>query len=249
MMLNKIKLVIILLILFLNGCTEKDDLTFPVKVDFKIGISNNPSKDEYLTFTGGEIGVRRIQFDGKREAGGDVFFETDPKINFSQLTFNASSQPVTISDFDIPQGIFNYMKWDISLKKIFIDELNDDNGDDDDEDDTPNIGLAISGTYSYLNGISIPFILAIDIAEQFSVKSFDPDGNSTIVLSVDKDYDAVLSLDPEYAFHSISRESLEEADTSDDSGTEVIVISSEENEDLYEVLLYRIAQSAKVIVK
>ena len=140
------------------------------------------------------------------------------------------------------------MKWDINLKEIVIDELNDDD-DDEDEDDSPYTGLAISGTYSYQSGVSIPIIIAIDIAEHFSVRSFDPDGNSTIVLSVDKDYDAVLLLDPGYAFHSISRESLEEADTSDDSGTEVILISSEENEDLYEVLLYRIAQSAKVVVK
>jgi hypothetical protein len=246
MILNKIKLVIITLILFLNGCTEKDDLTLPVKVDFKIGISDNPSKDEYLTFTGGKIGVRRIQFDGKREAGGDVFFETDPKINFSQLAFNASSQPVTISDFDIPQGIFNYMKWDINLKEIVIDELIED---DDDDTDSPEIGLTISGVYTYLSSISIPFIIVVDIAEQFSVKSFDPDGNSTIVLSVDKYYEAILLLDPAYAFHSISRESLEEADVSDNSGIEIIIISSDENEDLYEDLLYRIAQSVRVVVK
>lgn len=243
----KIKLVIITLILFLPGCIEKDDLTLPVKVDFKIGISENSSKDEYLTFTGGKIGIQKIQFEGKREAGEDVFFETDPKMNFPPLAFNISGQPALISDFDIPQGIFKYMKWDITLKETVIDELIDD--DDDDDDDTPYIGLAISGTYTYLSGISIPFIIAIDIAEQLSVRSFDADGNSTIVLSVDKDYEAILLLDPAYAFHSISRESLEEADESDDSGIEIIVISSEENEDLYEVLLYRIAQSAKVIVK
>lgn len=244
---NKIKLVILILILLFPSCTEKDELTLPVNVDFMISISDNSSNDEYLSFTGGVIGVQKIGFEGNRDAGEDVFFETDPKMNLPQLAFGTSAQPASISDFDIPQGIFNYMKWDINLKEIFIDELNED--DDGDDDDSPNIGLAISGTYSYQSGVSIPVIIAIDIAEHFSVRSFDPDGNSTIVLSVDKDYDAVLLLDPGYAFHSISRESLEEADTSDDSGTEVIVISGEENEDLYEVLLYRIAQSAKVVVK
>ena len=244
----KIRLAGIILILFFPSCTEKDELTLPVNVDFMISISDNSSGDEYLSFTGGLIGVQKIVFEGKRDAGGDIFFETDPKMNLSQLAFGTSVQPASISDFDIPQGIFNYMKWDINLKEIFMDELNDDD-EDEDEDDSPKTGLAISGTYSYQSGASIPIIIAIDVAEHFSVRSFDPDGNSTIVLSVDKDYDAILLLDPWYAFHSISRESIEEADTSDDSGTEIILISSEENEDLYEVLLYRIAQSAKVIVK
>ena len=248
----KIRLTGIILILFFPSCTEKDELTLPVNVDFMISISDNSSNDEYLTFTGGVIGIQKIGFEGKREAGEDVFFETDPKMDLPRLTFGTSAQPASVSDFDIPQGIFNYMKWDINLKKIVVDELNDDDDDDDnddDDDDSLYTGLAISGTYFYQNGVSIPIIIAIDIVEQFSVRSFDPDGNSTIVLSVDKDYDAVLLLDPGYAFHSISRESLEEADTSDDSGTEVILISSEENEDLYEVLLYRITQSAKVVVK
>jgi len=243
----KIRLAGIILILFFPSCTEKDELTLPVNVDFMISISDNSSGDEYLSFTGGVIGVQKIGFEGKRDAGEDIFFETDPKMNLPQLTFGTYAQPASISDFDIPQGIFNYMKWDINLKKIVIDELNDD--DDDGDDDSLYTGLAILGTYSYQSGVSIPIILAIDNAEQFSVRSFDPEGNSTIVLSVEKDYDAVLLLDPGYSFHSISRESIEEAETSDDSGTEVILISSEENEDLYEVLLYRIAQSAKVIVK
>ncbi len=247
---NNIKLVIIIMILFLNGCIKKDDLTLPVKVDFKIGIADNPSKDDYLTFNGGEIGVRRIQFDGKREAGGDVFFETDPKIIFPTLAFYKSSQPVTISDFDIPQGIYNYMKWDINLKGIVIDELIDDDDEDENEDtDSPNIGLSITGKYTYLSGTSITFIIAISNTELLSVRAFDPDENSRIVLSVDQDYEAILLFDPAYAFHSISRESLEEADVSDDTGIELIVISSEENEDLYEDLLYRIAQSVKVVVK
>jgi hypothetical protein len=241
-----ISLLVISMVLLINGCIEKDELTLPVKIDFKINVSENTSKDEYLIFTGGTIGVQKIQFEGKREAGGDVFFETDPEMNFSPVTFNTSSQPVIISDFDIPQGIFNYMKWDINLKRILIDELTDE---DDDDIDSPYIGLVISGTYSYLSGYSLPFIIAIDDTEQFSVKSFDQEGNARIVLSVNKDYEAILLLDPAYAFHSISRKSLEEADVSDDSGTPVIVISSDENEDLYEDLLYRIAQSARVLVK
>ena len=77
----KIRLTGIILILFFPSCTEKDELTLPVNVDFMISISDNSSNDEYLTFTGGVIGIQKIGFEGKREAGEDVFFETDPKMD------------------------------------------------------------------------------------------------------------------------------------------------------------------------
>ncbi len=236
------------MILCFSGCTEKDDLTLPVNVDFRIGITENTFKNDYLTFTGGETGIHRISFDGKREAGEDVYFETDPRVNFPTATFSSPLETASLSDFDIPQGIYNYMKWEIDLKAISVDVLIDDD-DDDFDSDYPDTGLTLTGFYTSLSGVSIPFIIAIDVAEQLNVRSYDADGNSTIVLSVDKDYEAVMSLDPAYAFGSISRESLEEADISDDSGTDIMIISSEENEDLYEVLSYRIAQSVKVIVK
>jgi hypothetical protein len=244
MTLNKIKLASITLILFLTGCSKKDDLTLPVKVYFKIGIPENIYSDPYLSFSEGHIGIQRIRFEGKRDAGGDVFFETDPKMNIQTLEFGTGENP-GISDFDIPQGIYNYMKWDIDLKRIVTDGLLDDNAID-----SLSIGLVISGIYKYLDGESIPVIIAIDDTEQFSVRSDDSGGNSQIVLSVDKVYyEAILLLAPDYAFNSISRESLEDADISLVSGHQIILISKNENEELYENLLYRIDLSAKIIFK
>jgi hypothetical protein len=240
MTLYKIKLASITLILFIAGCTEKDDLTLPVKVNFKIGISPEYEySDTYLSFAEGQIGIQRIQFEGKREAGEDVFFETDPQMNLQTLAFSTGINPV-ISDFDIPQGIYNYMKWDINLKRIVIDNYTD----------SLSIGLVISGIYEYSDLSSIPVVVYVDDTEQFSVRSDDSGGNSQIVLSVNKDYEAILVLAPGYTFSSISRESLEKAaDISRDRGHSAIMISSSENEDLYENLLYRIEQSAKIIFK
>ena len=56
---SKINLLSISLVLFITGCIEKDELTLPVKVDLMIGISEDSSKDEYLTFTGGKIVLAR----------------------------------------------------------------------------------------------------------------------------------------------------------------------------------------------
>jgi hypothetical protein len=231
----KIKLVCITLILFIAGCREKDDLTLPVGVYFKIGISpENINSDTYLSFNEGQIGIQRIRFEGKREAGEDIFFETDPKMNLQTLAFSTGENPV-ISDFDIPQGIYNYMKWDINLKRIVTEGLF--------ETDSLSIGLIISGIYKYLNGSHSHVIIAIDDTVQFSVGS---DVNPGIVLSVNKDYnEAIILLAPDYAFPSISRESLEGADISGDS----IMISRNENEDLYKNLLRPIVLSTRIVFK
>ena len=53
---------------------------------------------------------------------------------------------------------------------------------------------------------SIPFIFALDYTDQFSVRSCDVYNNSRIILSENKDYEAILSLDLFSAFHSLSSE-------------------------------------------
>jgi|WetSurSiteA1Bulk_404760.scaffolds.fasta_scaffold00804_9 hypothetical protein len=242
MALSKINLVIIILILFISGCTEKDELTLPVGISLKIAISiDNSLNTEYLDFTNCQIGIQSVRFEGQREAGGDVFFESDFKQNFQTISF---LQPIVISDFDIPQGVYNYMKWDISMKCLDTDGLIDPR-----DESHPCIGIVFSGEYETLDGSVIPFILAIDEPEKFTVIACDPDDNPTIVLSVNKRYEATVLFAPEKAFSSISRESFEEAEISVVNYNPKIVISSTENEDLYMILLYRIFQFAKVVIK
>jgi hypothetical protein len=136
------------------------------------------------------------------------------------------------------------MKWDISMKCIETEGLIGDR-----DESYPCIGIVISGNYKSSDGSVIPFIFAIDEPEQFSVISSDPDGNSRIVLSVKKEYEATVYFAPERAFSAISRESFEEAEISGYGEHPNIIISSSSNQDMYEILLYRIFLSASVIVK
>jgi len=256
MTLYRIKLVCITLILFIagSGCKEKDELTLPVSIHLKIGIAPstpyNYDEYEYLGFGNSYIRVQRIRFEGEREAGEDVFFETDPKIDLQTLEFGR--QPATISVFEIPQGIYYYMKWDINLKRITTEGIFDEN-----DTDSLHIGLVISGAYRSLDeldewgeALRIPFIIAIDDTELFSVMSHNPEGTSGIVLSGNKNHEAILLLAPYNAFLSISRESFEEAvDISRNNGRQIILISRNENEELYENLLYRILLSARIVIK
>jgi hypothetical protein len=240
---QKIKAVAIILILIISGgCLKKDDLTLPVKVSFKIGIQTDHISDyQYLNISECQIGISSIQFEGKREAGGDIFFETDSKMNLQTLSF---FQPILITVFDIPQGIYDYMKWDISMKCINTEGLIEDR-----DGSFPCIGIILSGEYKYLDGSEIPVVFAIDEPELFSVRAYDPNNYSRIVLSVNKEYEAIVFFAPGYAFLPISRESFETAEVSGDSMNRKIIISSTQNEDLYEILLYRIIQSAKVVFK
>jgi len=239
MALNKLNLAILILILILSGCIkkEKDELTLPGK--FKLSIAIESSGYEFLSF-GGKIGIQRIRFEGYREAGEDVFFETEPKMNLPLLTF---SNPQTyISDFDIPRGVYNYMKWDIDLKRIGTNELFYNYG----ADSLKNIGLVFSGTYDFGYGEDplYPIYFAIDDTVKFSFRSKD---GERFVLSENKNYEVILLFDPHYIFSKISQDSIQKLDTSGAIGHQIIIISSNKNEDMYKRLLSGISQSTRIL--
>ena len=57
---------------------REDKLTRPVKVTLNVGFSTSGDWDpfdQYFYFTEGRIGIQKNMFDGKREAGGDVFLK------------------------------------------------------------------------------------------------------------------------------------------------------------------------------
>jgi hypothetical protein len=234
------------MILFISGCIkEKDELTLPVRIKLNIA-SLALLEDYYLSAYQGKIGIQSIQFEGKREAGEDIFFETDPKMNLQTLQF--SSNPTKILEFDIPQGIYNYMKWDVTLKRIMTEELNNV-----DDADSLRIGLVIPGSYWSESDeweiIIRPFIFAIDDTELLSFKSTGIDGSSSIVISNNKTYEITLLLDLVYTFGSAGWETFEEAEITDVNGQQIILITSDKNKNLYENFLYRINQSTKVFIK
>lgn len=259
------KLVVIILVLFMAGCTEKDELTSPVRVHFKITLAESGwdwglgECTEYFDFTEGRILIQKVRFEGKRETGEGIFFETDPDIDLPIIEFAVvhtyDRPPALITDFDIPQGIYDYWKWDICLEKIAIDELIAD-----DDAVSQDIGLIIKGSFNktwwstewwvYDSTYSIQVLLAIDATEQFSVMSYDVHDSQEIALSGWGDRQAIMFLDPYYAFEPIKSESIEEAEVSSDiDGQPIIIISSDKNKHLYENILYRISQSARILVQ
>lgn len=278
MILSKVKIIGLILILFIAGCREKDELTRPVKLQFdiklslgfKIGVSMDSSLNaEYLQFTGCRIGLGEILFIGKREEGGNYYFQTDPSLDFPKPTTFWHLQSTTISFFDLPQGIYTDMTWIMQLWAIPNEDLLDlDEGltvedliaagvvEDCGEGWWNGPAMAISGTYKSMDGRIIPFLLAGDfilpsgaINQKLTVSSFDQEGNTRIVLSADKKYESTMIFTLGCDSCSLDHELFEDAKISGNREHPIIIISSSNNKDLYENLTTENDLSIKVIIE
>lgn len=266
-----IKLAIFLLLCALSGCRkEKDELTLPVSVSFKMALKVGFSADsslggEYLKFNRCEMGLDKIILTGKRETGKDILFRTKPEVDFTKVFSTLLKEPVQIYLFDIPQGIYKEIKWHIYVSwAVGINSLLDLGCTTKElieagfEDMSPDGALfpvyagpsiLVLGTYEYLDGSVIPFVFAHDIMMDIEALTYDTEGNSIIVLSVDKKYESTMSINLEYAFQSLSREALEHAEISGEDKNQVIIISQRKNEELFNSLTSQNFMSAKVTIR
>ncbi|MRS02936.1 hypothetical protein EG832_06890 [bacterium] len=138
------------------------------------------------------------------------------------------------------------MKWKFELSDGL--ERLEEKDDDYDDDDIGTPGLILYGNYTDPEGVAQQVRIEIDPLELFECMSLTDSGNENINIISGSTYSAVLCFDPYYAFRSISSESLEEADYYDEGIAPVLLISSDSNEELYEIILYRLQQSVKIIV-
>jgi hypothetical protein len=225
-------------ILIMHSCI-KDEFTRPVRVAFSVMIDEQYKSDDTLSFKSGEIILKNIRFDGKREAGGDYSFSTESGKKFGPQVFYAESGTrQTIADFDMPQGIYTSMKWRFELSNG-LERLEYDY-------DTP--GLILKGSYINPEGETVSIRIEIDPYELFECLSITGTGKTSIDIISGKEYNAQLCFDPYFAFRAISAKTLEDADYSDDELAPLLLISSDSNEELYEMILFRLQQSVKIVV-
>jgi len=241
MLSRKLKLLGLILILFNTGCTKKDEFTIPVSIKFEIAVkqSDEGTDPGYFYFNWVHTLIKRIDFEGIRETGGDIYFSTDPDLNVPFLEFDET--PVIISSFELPQGIYSPMRWDIYLKRMQISGLTGT--------DLPNTGFLVYGGYEYQDGSTIDIFLCIDETELFSFRTYNSELEPSIVLSENRMYNLTLLIDLYNAFLPISRESVERAETSTGtSGEPIIIIAANKNKYLYDNLLYRILRLAEASI-
>jgi len=214
----------------------KDESTLPVRISLSVNIADRLKSDNLL-FENGEIVIGEVQFDGKRETGKDYSFYSEPdKILGPQVFYAPPAASAAIAFFDLPQGIYTWMNWKFQLSEGLA-ELEED-------DDTETPGLILNGYYTGVNGEKVPVRLEIDPFEAFECKAVNAGGNRTIDIISDKKYTAELCFDPYFAFRPVSSNTIEGADYING----VLLISSGWNVDIYEVILYRLQQSARIVV-
>jgi hypothetical protein len=237
----------IISIFIYQSCT-KDDLTRPVRISLTVIINEQYKTNNTLLFERGEITLREIQFDGKREAGGDYSFNTESGKNFGPNYFYPPSSPQeTLANFDLPQGVYSGMRWKFELSDGLERLEQDDDDDDNYNSETP--GLILDGSYINNEREMLRIRIEIDPFESFDCLALADNGNKNISIVSGITYNAILYLDPYFVFRAISSESLEEADYSDDELSPVLLISSDSNKELYEIILFRLQQSVKIVVR
>lgn len=216
--------IVIPILCFLFACKKWKE---PTDVDFFVDIEKSATLGGQLTFTGGHLNIEEFDFDGDREKGDDVLFTKD--FNTGLLIPFNESQSVAELEFMIPQG--EYKRIDIGFRTF------DDNGD---------ICILVEGNYAYSGGGSIPFRFEFTDSEQFKIRAENKSGGN-ILLDKDVSSSAKIVLDPNYWFQPVPTSYFENADITDISGTNTIVINKNNNDLIYDIVLNRLEESALIV--
>jgi len=251
------KIIGIILILFIAGCRKEDDLNLPVKthltIQFKPYETIDFNESRFYNFAICMMGIEKIEFEGIREEGENIFFSTDLGINLPvTLAIPNLFNQAIITDIDLPSGIYKYIRLDIYFKPIDEAPWKIIEGAD-----TINPGMVIKGRYHYieeyredttlmLSLYTIPVDIAIDQTETLTFRSL----GEAIIKQPECEISLLINLNKFFA--SIDHTSIEEAEISEipgDGYDERIIISSNNNRDLYEILLHQLGLSTSLVVR
>lgn len=234
--------IIVLISIGLSSC-EPDDLSKPVRVHFEISFVETHEAISYLTFDKIIMDIEKISFSGIRQEGNDVLFNTQPGESLGLHILTPQHNSAYITYFDLPQGIYRQMRWDLELGEIDEDIYPDDYIDSDD------FGFIIEGSYTRLDGSTILLFIAIEEEEVIRVESVNEEGEVPVPVLTDNVYTVFLEIDPYDFMRNISRVMLEQAETDEEDDIEFIEISEDENEELYNLVLFQLTRKLRAVVR
>ncbi len=235
---NKGLLIPLVFLLMFSSCS-KDPLTLPSKVVFdfelisheegaglKSGFPIDPPFGK-ITVDQGTLVISSIEFDGRRDQGRDVFFVSDlqePVI--VDLEKGDSSMELS---FDIPQGVYNRIELFINLG----------NGD--------GTSLLLEGMIKKGRQAEIPVIFEYNIPEQIRVRAEPENKGNQIVLTRDKPSKARIIVDAGEVFQFVKLPVLQQATVSVLGDENIIIISPENNINIFNSMASRIERSFRVV--
>ena len=202
-------------IIFIVGC-KKSELKKPAEVVFTVDINKETTMNGNLFFTDGQIVIRSLTFDGKRIKGDDVYFEQEFEeglvIPFSSDIVNNQMK------FDVPQGSYTSIRNDFEAEKTDFEKI------------------IINGSYKNSNDEVLPITVEVERIEFYDKIAKNAQGTTNIDLVEGTSSKVVIQLNPVFWFSNISINQLNNANISNINGVATILINSEINEDLYDVL-------------
>ena len=221
---KKYVFIITVISIIFTGC-KKNELKLPTLVNFRMDINRNPDSQNRLIFNEGFIIIEDFSVEGERKEGESISFSKSfpngLKIIFSPVT------DIPELEFDIPQG--DYYELVISFSTKY------NNG---------NSNILVKGTYTNYSGDVIPLIFEFRDDDDFSIVGEDDDGNASIILDKNIPVNTLIKFDPTYWFAIVSDNLLNNAQLINIDGQETILVNSDTNEDIYDLVVDRMEETA-----
>ncbi|MCF6366214.1 MAG: hypothetical protein L3J35_08435 [Bacteroidales bacterium] len=231
-----------LFLLLFFSCDRNNILKVPVDLNFQFVLNDSKNINNSLLIKRGELIIDNFTFDGEREEGSDVFFSKTFPEGLKMISNSSSNIPEL--SFQIPQGIYSKISVSFETLKII-------NADDmkNTKDSYPAPCILIEGEYT--NAGNEVFLLRFEflLKEYFNIIATGQNENSSIVFNSEFPANAKIIINPDYWFQTITDTMLEEADVSGYKGPmPTILISYDNNEDIYSIVVNRIKDSVKIVI-
>jgi hypothetical protein len=205
---------------------EKSELKEPTEVLFSVDINKDSTLNGNLSFNDGQIIIRSLVFDGIRTIGDDVYFERafEQGLITAFSTANISNQ----LKFEVPQGSYSKIRIDFEAEQSGIDKIR------------------VLGNFKNSIGEDLPIILELESIEFYDKIAKNKQGGTNIDLIAGIPKTAVIELNPVFWFSTISSNQLENANLTSSSGVSTIIISPNNNENLYDIIIDKVNSNIEI---
>lgn len=236
------------------SCT-KDELTKPAPVNLQMEMGNNAaelrlqeSPEASITIEKAYYNLSGVEFEGYRQTGSDYFFFRGFENGLDVLI--ESSAPAKVMDFDMPQGIYDRIKISLLIRRS--------NGKDSSSGGkrmaasssfNQEAGLIMKGYYTNTKNEQVPLIFVYDFDETFEYTAQSSQGNTEISVDKSKSHLASIRFDASYWMQLINGRMLQSAKLTEVEGEPTIVLSEDQNEHIFNLLVSRIKNASELTFK
>lgn len=258
---------LVFILALLSACDE-ENLSLPTPVDLTFIAEPLQTLNDNVIVNRVEINISRLEIEGKRDAGGDVFL--DRQFNLEEGNIDLRSQINNKISLDIPQGIYNNLKFKLNFKQDdeereeITDELTEWLADSDDETEEEraealgdiieeyledvNPALLFTATATR-NGTIFKIVMPLNESFVFDIPFINNDGGKNISLIKDQRQEFKLIFNPDYWFSITSFEALNDAQKGTIDEEDYVFLHKQVNSSLYSLIVGRIEESTVVRTK